>query len=625
MNSFDDLHDEFDRLTGAAPDDGALRTAIGAGITRRERRRRTTALIAVAASVILVVGGVGITRALTAPTPNSTRPAAPSPVVDVPEVPLPAGTQLIRHQLQPFTSPVSATPPEGLTASAWMNLPGRLAVWWYLPNPPTGTVDESELRIAGYVVTDSADDPVSAFDGSDVSVHTVDSEPITVGGHDAMLSLASADASDKMGMPATQRISWQLADGRYIHVFVNAAPSKDGAADPALLAFAESVIEDPTALIRTIGIGLTLPGLVEDISTNVPEVGFGTGGSVLLCPEGVDPYASSGSAEGSASGQGTASSSTVPPPDAATVTGSASAGPGETVTEITPDPENPLTSCITVFVVATAAFDSNSLPASTPITVAGTTVQVDTANNAARLDLRSGLLAVVAAPPATPLSADDLAVLAASVRLSPDVKVADSSGFSSGSAVSSAEEPASSAVMSSSAVMTAPPGLPLSVLRDADHPVGIMGAPSEPESTSGERLGTIRFFIRNVTDGMVGIDAISLGNATVTSGGPFLVNGDAGSLTLHEARARLDNVPSDAATPMTEVTTPMLMAPGSTVMFELDIAVGACAELPADPVSLALNYSMTTGGSSSGGGFSLDGELGLPRWVHDLTQEACGH
>lgn len=620
MNTFHDLSDEFTRLSGDVPDDAGLRSAVSAGVLRREKRRRTAALVGVATAVVLVAGGVAVTRALTTPAPNSTRPAAPSGVVTVPDIPLGAGTKLVRHQLQPVTSPVSVTPPEGLTGTAWTNMPGRLTVWWYRPAPSDGVIDDSALRSAGYVVTDSADDNELTFDGPPSEVMTVDAEPVTVGGHDAMLELASADATDRMGLPATQRISWQLADGRYIRVFVNAPPSQDGTADPALLAFAESVTEQPTMLVRSLGIGLTLPGLTEDVSSNLSPIGYGSGGSVLLCPEGVDPYARPASASGSGAAQGSSSL----PPDPVTVSGSASADPGETATQVTQDPDNPLAGCITVFVVNVSTL-SSTVTTGTPVTVAGTTALVDTDSNTARVTLASGLLIAISAPPATPLSADDLAALAASVRLSPDVQISESGGYASGFAVSSAAEPASSVVMSSSAVMTAPPELPLSVLRDADHPVGVGLAPSELGPESGERLGTIRFFIRNVTDDPISIDAISLGSATVTSGGPFLANGDAGSLTLHGARARLDDVPSDAATPMTEVTAPMLMAPGSTVMFELDFAVGACAELPADSMPLALNYSMTTGGASSGGGFSLDGELGLPRWVHDLTQEACGH
>ena len=107
MNTIHDLRDEFAALAADAPADDAIRAAMAAGIARREKRRRTAALVSVAAAVVLVAGGIGVTRGLLSGGSGPARPAAPNAVVPVPDVPLPADTQLIRHQLKPVTSPVS--------------------------------------------------------------------------------------------------------------------------------------------------------------------------------------------------------------------------------------------------------------------------------------------------------------------------------------------------------------------------------------------------------------------------------------------------------------------------------------------------------------------------------------
>src|SRR5699024_7123412 len=124
---------------------------------------------------------------------------------------------------------------------------------------------------------------------------------ITVGGHPAMLDTAPEGTVDGFGFPASQRISWQLPDDRWIHVW-SSDPGRQSSPSATLRAFAEGITETPQTLQRSVGIGLTLPGLTVDSSTNFSVLTGMAGPLVYLCPPGVDPLvASSGSSSGSGS------------------------------------------------------------------------------------------------------------------------------------------------------------------------------------------------------------------------------------------------------------------------------------------------------------------------------------
>lgn len=401
MNTVTDLRDELRTLAELAPSDADVRAALTDRIDARVKRRRTQALFAVAAAVVVVAGGIGITASML--SHRSVGPAGPQPVVTVPDVPLPPDTKLIRHQLEPVSSPVTATPPKELTGQVWFSSPGRLAVSWYDKSrgaafggvlySSSGTASAAGPAAAGYVVTEGQADSLTltgAGDGPDgPSTPAVTSTPVTVGGHAATLQTAPTGTTDQMGFPAEQRISWQLGEGRWIHVWAEGLTPVPG----ALESFAAGIIEHPQTLDRSVGIGLTLPGLKVDSSMNASVLsGASVGSSVFLCPPGIDPLAGSYS--------------------------SSSGSSGGTTIESTSDPTQ---SCITAGVV-NFPMDAFNAPLRPTVTVGDTVAQVDARTGRAIVDLGGGLLAVVAAPSAH-LSAQDLAALAASVRLSPAVQV----------------------------------------------------------------------------------------------------------------------------------------------------------------------------------------------------------
>jgi hypothetical protein len=405
VNTVTDLRAELRTLAEYAPSDAEIRSTLAGLRSARSKRRRTTALIGVAAAVILVAGGAGITGAVL--SQRSAGPAAPSPVVSVPDVPLPADTKLIRHHLQPVVSPVTAIPPDGLTGRMWLSSPGRLAVsffdpttasdgWTsYTPGKPSAS---PRLAAAGYLVTEDRHPVLNMAGPTPKQTVTASGTPVTVGGHAATLETAPEGATDAFGLPAAQRISWRLSDGRWIYIWAS-GPSGDPVDTATLKDFAASIREVPTTLNRTLGIGLTLPGLTLDSSMNSwPAITY-TGATVFLCPAGVDPMATTYS----------------------TSSGSGSIGPAGTTTTYTGD--DPATTCVTATAINVPAQQRESLGATQAVRVKDTVAHVDVDKSVAWVDLGNGVTGIVGAPPSAHLSAADLAALAASVRLSPAVTV----------------------------------------------------------------------------------------------------------------------------------------------------------------------------------------------------------
>ena len=411
MTTVTDLRAELDRCAELAPSDAEIRQALAHRVREQAKRRRSTALIGAAAAVVLVAGGAGIAGAVL--SHRSAGPAAPTPVVSVPEVPLAPDTKLVRHQLQAVTTPVTATPPTGLSGQIWFSSPGRLAVSWFDPGtgsePAYGSTSYSaagaSVSTAGYVVTDDRDDPVIDAGPGGPSEATVSSQGVTVAGHPAVLETAPAGSTDQVGLPAAERITWQLADGRWIHVW-SSGSGRQPSPTAALRDFAGTITETPQTLNRTVGIGLTLPGLTVDSSINSSPLATVIGAQVYLCPPGVDPLVAS---FGSSSGSGSAEPS-------------ASLAPGESASPETETERNPTATCVTAAVM-NYPLDQSTLPVTNTIAVGDTVAHVDGVQGAAWTDLGNGLTAVVAGPRSAHLSEADLAALVASVRLSPAVTV----------------------------------------------------------------------------------------------------------------------------------------------------------------------------------------------------------
>ena len=411
MNTVTDLRAELDRLADRAPSGEQLRRDLADRIAGRAKRRRTTALIAAAAAVVLVAGGAGIAGAVL--SHRSAGPAGPTPVVSVPDVPLPPGSKLIRHELQPVTTPVTATTPKGLTGHMWMSAPGRLAVSFFDPaaaarqSSAAGTAGGATTATAGYTITGQRDETLRSYGPNGPTTPIVTRTQLTVGGHAATLDTAPADTNDDFGFPASERISWRLPDGQWIHVWTSGPGDK-----AALQQFAAGITNEPQTLDRTVGIGFTVPGLTVDSSTNSwPAVAY-VGASLYLCPKGVDPMTStytsstgSGSSGPSESGTGSGVGSGVGP-DVGSST--------ETSTN-----QEPTARCVTAAVMNIPRSQLGSLSTTEAITVGDTVAHVDTTLGAAWADLGNGLTAIAGAPRNVHLSAPDLAALVASVRLSP--------------------------------------------------------------------------------------------------------------------------------------------------------------------------------------------------------------
>lgn len=631
MNTVSDLHDEFAALAAVAPADDTIRAALADRIEQHARHRRATALVAVVAAVVLVAGGIGLTRSLVGNGPARPAGPVPQPVVTVPDVPLPAGTKLIRHQLRPVTSPVTASPPKGLTGQVWYQTPGRLTVSWFDPDPSAfGWTSYRPLNdsspapgTAGYAITDAKDDPITDVGSSNSDPVTPTGNTVSVGGHTALLLTAPAGSVDAMGFPAAQRLTWQLADRRWIHVWATDPSGSAGdSATPsaALAAFAATIAEKPTTLNRTIGIGLTLPGLTHDYSLNSSPLAGYMGASLLLCPSGVDPY---GQVMSSVSGSGSAPASasvSVPAettgPAAGDGPSSVSIAPGAGQSYVTSGDTSPAAPCLTVAVVN--GTDVTAQLNSTPVRVDGTIAHVDVQKQAATADLGHGVTAVVGGPTAADvkLSADDLAALVASVRLSPAVTVIpfDAGLGVGGSSASGTASVASTSVVASSGTATPVEG---TIAQPFVIPAGTDGANTD----DGKRTVSFTFPLQNITDISVTITSLQLGSS---------------GLALTGIKVRLaDTAYMDLPlTDMVDMVLPMIVAPRSTIQLQFEFTVGACSEISDSSAPLVIGYSLESSspdgssGSGSAGELSLDPpNLGGQRgqgWVSAVTGSLCG-
>lgn len=510
MNTIHDLQSELDRLADESPAESEVRQTLTERVAAQGKRRRTTALIAVAASVVLVVGGASITSSVL--SHRSTGPAAPSPVVQVPEVPLPAGTQLIRHALQPVRTPVTATPPGGLTGQTWMSAPGRLAVSWFDPSAePDGMLGSTSApsragelatglpRAAGYVVTDSRDDGLTSFGAGGPAPVTVSHRDTTIDGRAVSVDIAPADTTDQFGFPADERLSWQLSDGRWIHVWTT---FRDGGSSvsPELAAFAKTITEVPQTLDRTVGIGLTLPSLSVDSTVNSSPLASMAGGAmVFLCPIGVDPLQ----------------------PSYSSSSGSGSSGPDGTTSTEAESSQDPTADCLTAGVVNYPQNLRASMTAGREIAVGEAVAHVDVEQASAWAELPGGLLAVVRAPTSAHVSAVDLAALAVSVRLSPAVTVLPPSapqapkGSVNGTSM---PQPGamgqSSAVASSSAAPESSAATPVAVVPAA-------GLVKTSNIRDDNRTVTLKFSFQNITDSAVPLRGLTATVAGFTQVGAY--------------------------------------------------------------------------------------------------------
>lgn len=433
-----DLAAELRRQAEDGPDPTALRRDVTRRSDARLRRRRSATLLAAAAAVVLLLGGAGVVA--TSLRHGTVGPSGPPTVVAVPDVPLPADTTLVRHQLQPVISPVTAPAPTGMNGSGWIQTPGQLALGYGVVSSGSAatTGDASGQRSAGYVITDTRDaalaigtagyapgggpsaGPPAPDTSAPAATTAVTTLSTTVGGHPAELQLAPPGTIDGLGFPAERRLVWQLGTGRWIHVW---GQSPD---NPHLLEdFAASIVERPTPLLRSIGIGLTLPGLTEDSSINYSVLDESAPDIVFLCPPGTRPFA-----KGSGQGGSDTTGATGAGSDGVDV--SVSAAPGSQPVETAPadrtSSDTPSSRCLVAYVIAARSSEIQVAGSLTTTAVGDTTVSVAVDAQAAFADLGNGSTAAVIAPATARLSAADLAAAVASVRLSPEVTVLQSTG-----------------------------------------------------------------------------------------------------------------------------------------------------------------------------------------------------
>ena len=153
---------------------------------------------------------------------------------------------LAAFRAQDLATPVTTTPlPD--SGMEWHLQPGKLTVAWrseasYTSRGPTNQPDDSR----GYVITTAQVEPLVGQD-SGLPVAT-SSAPASVNGRAARLITAPKGAVDDQGYPAQYRLSWQLPDGRWIHVFDTDLDTKT----TSLQQFAESLRNGPTPSVRAI-------------------------------------------------------------------------------------------------------------------------------------------------------------------------------------------------------------------------------------------------------------------------------------------------------------------------------------------------------------------------------------
>lgn len=249
----------------------------------RRQARRTSALLGAAAAVVLIIGAIG----LIAVTRNNSQGVATPPDWrrDHPIV-IPAGSQLIPYDAPALLSPVTVTaggPPAGVLAQRSIDA-DTLRVDW-----PNADYDSPAFRGSlGYVIDRSADfgRMVSRVGGVLPVPEQVTTVPGTVGGHPARFGRAPADrkVTDDSGALFRVWFTWQLSDGKYIHVW-NTPDDK-----AALSTLAAGIVEKPSPLPSFMSFGVTLPGLTVPYSTGVRYLNQSTTAPLTeesgLCPTG---------------------------------------------------------------------------------------------------------------------------------------------------------------------------------------------------------------------------------------------------------------------------------------------------------------------------------------------------
>lgn len=152
---------------------------------------------------------------------------------------------------------------------SWLAVGGDLLVSWGEGKPQPNVLGRTDRQ--GYLVT-KADDP--AFPPGPTVAR------VTVSGHPAVIMTTPNQISrtQPYQFSALLWVSWPLGDGRRIHVW------QQDDNDDALVAFAQSFREEPTPLTRVFSIGLTLPGLTQQVSFSTPYPGFVGSIGMQLCP-----------------------------------------------------------------------------------------------------------------------------------------------------------------------------------------------------------------------------------------------------------------------------------------------------------------------------------------------------
>lgn len=266
--------DEIRSALSAIGEDGRdTATTLGVlGVLRhRQRRRRQTAsLLSAAAAVVAVVlvisssvRGIAAPHPVLPPPPVSSMSSLATPPRTTADVTSSAeattsSSRPAVSRAPSVTVSLAAFAPQNLTSPVttraipnvsmeWRLQPGNLTVAWrseasFQNIRPTNQPDVSR----GYVITTSPTEQlVDQASGNAVPTTTT---AAAVNGHPASSSTAPKGAVDDQGYPARYRLSWQLPDHRWIHVF----DTDFDATTTSLQQFAESLQNTPSALPRTI-------------------------------------------------------------------------------------------------------------------------------------------------------------------------------------------------------------------------------------------------------------------------------------------------------------------------------------------------------------------------------------
>lgn len=394
--SLPELDQEFRALTQDPLDLADIRTSINLGVDRHQRRRRTTALVASAAAVLVVAAGIsvvheiGITSAPVATVPDWHQQARP--------LVIPAGSTLIPYTVRDVISPVTATVdgPSARDEVTWQQDVNTLSVAWRYPNaagiatasPVNGsTLTPAEMDQRAYVITTTRDLPRSqpaapppgggAVDlatqtAATPTTPTTTSAPVStvIGGHQVVIA-DDTQSAVWVTIGQTRWASWQLTDKRWIHVWVRTG------GDAALIAFAQGIVETPSTITRQVTVGVTAPGYtVEGASESGTPTAL-SNGSVELCPSGTT----------------TMFATSVTPP------------------------------CLWVYIVPTPTPNRDLTGTIRTVTVDGLATHINKTTRESFANIGHGFSIFLGDDPNHPLSDLDVATLAASVRVDPNVKL----------------------------------------------------------------------------------------------------------------------------------------------------------------------------------------------------------